>query len=124
MDSISEQFSDVFFRIMQKYMSYDDGSGLASDRVLWFLFCKYKHDISGHLNRTLEEVKSDGVKEEHAYSLVGFYFHKAFRDGVVVDATDVDWIIWICMRDSKVFWTCLYEAYKETERTNLDENNI
>ena len=49
---------------------------------------------------------------ENAIDLIGYQFHKSFRQVDVIPAKHIDGIVWSCLQDAPVFWKCMEKACK------------
>lgn len=106
----SEEFAKLFWSIFDTRMAYRSTGANQCDRIIWAMFQQYQTEVMETLEGSLygiEEFTSDNANE-----LVGYQFHKSFRQVDVIPAKHIDQIIWSCMQDAPMFWKCMEKACK------------
>jgi hypothetical protein len=74
------------------------------------MFQSYETDIKETLEGSMW-----GIEEftgEKASELIGYQFHKSFRQTDVIPAKHIDMILWTCIQDAPIFWKCMDRACK------------
>lgn len=106
-----EQFVNVFWSLYDRKMSphHSPHAGV-SDRIIWSMFQEYEKDVKETLEGSLWGI--DEFNGENADELIGYQFHKSFRQTDVIPAKHIDGIVWSCIQDAPVFWKCMERACK------------
>lgn len=118
----SQQFAKVFWDIFDTRMSYRSAGANQCDRIIWAMFQQYHKDVMETLEGSLygiEEFTGDNANE-----LVGYQFHKSFRQVDVIPAKHIDSIVWSCMQDAPMFWKCMERACKTLTNKDLADDFI
>lgn len=104
-----QEFADLFFKTYELKMTANY-SAEVSDRILWHMFEQYEDIVKETLIGAMWNIEEyDGEK---AIDLIGYQFHKSFRQVDVIPAKHIDGILWTCMQESPVFWKSLEKACK------------
>ncbi len=97
------QFSRLFYKAYEHQMHTANPS--VSDRVIWSMFKEYKNDVKAALECALHGIEDfTGPKP---IELIGYQFHKSFRQTDVIDSPHISGIVWICLQDAPIFWECM-----------------
>lgn len=116
----SEEFADLFFKLHERKMSNYNPAASQCDFIIYSMFQEYAKDVKETLEGSMW-----GVEEfagENANDLIGYQFHKSFRQVGVINAKHIDSIIWSCMQDAPVFWKCMEKACKILTSEDLAEH--
>lgn len=115
------EFVEVFWRELERRMDYHYGTGASTgDTILWYLFRKYEKDIKETLEGSLYGI--DEYSGDKASNLIGYQFHKSFRQVDVINDPCIDTVIWTCLQDAPVFWKCMDKACKILISADLAEH--
>jgi len=57
-------------------------------------------------------VNIDDYEGENAVDLIGYQFHKSFRQTDIIPAKHIDGIVWGCIQEAEVFWKTMNRACK------------
>ena len=104
-----EEFAQLFLSMFNRAMSIRAPFS-ASDKIIHSMFSEYPNDIKETLAASLYGIGE--YNGDNAGELVGFQFHKAFRQVGVINAKHIDHILWLCMQDAPVFWRTMDRACK------------
>jgi hypothetical protein len=104
------EFSKLFWDLLEKRMSKYDPKASQCDRILWNLFQEFEKDIKETLEGSMWNI--DEFTGDNAADLIGYQFHKTFRQTDVIDHRYIDAIIWQCLQDAPVFWLVMNRACK------------
>ena len=107
----SEQFVDVFWQMLERRMGRDHTASVC-DGIVWYLFQRYESDIKETLEGSMWGIEEYENEDNSASALIGHQFHKSFRQTDVIDDPCIDSVIWSCLQDAPVFWSCLERACK------------
>ena len=105
----STEFADLFFRLYGQRMTNTINASV-SDTIIWRMFQEYEKDVKETLKGSMYGI--DDYQGDNAIDLIGYRFHKSFRQVDVIDARHIDGIIWACIQDAPVFWNQLTKACK------------
>lgn len=104
-----KEFADLFFKLHDRAMTSNyDATG--ADRIIHSMFCEYDTEVKETLEGAMWNI--DEFTGDKAIDLIGYQFHKSFRQVDVIPARHIDSILWICMQDAPVFWKVLEKACK------------
>lgn len=103
----STEFADLFFNFYEQNM---DGrfNNEVSDRIVWRMFQEYEKDVKETLEGSMWNI--DEYEGENAVDLIGYQFHKSFRQVDVIPAKHIDGIVWACLQEAPMFWKSLKKA--------------
>lgn len=101
------EFADTFFKLYGARMNNTMLSSV-SDDIVWRMFKQYEKDVKETLEGCLWGVEK--YQGDDALDLIGYTFHKRFRQVDVIDSPHIDGIIWTCLQDAPIFWECLAKA--------------
>lgn len=105
----SEQFVSLFWALMDRKMnSIHTKTASQCDRILWSLFEVYEKDVKATLKDAMWGIED--FNSERPSELIGYQFHKSFRQVDVIPTKHIDQIIWMCLQDAPVFWKCMDKA--------------
>lgn len=105
----SQEFADLFFKLHEQKMSRNYGARV-TDRIIYNMFCEYEQDVKETLEGAMWNI--DDYEGEKASELIGYQFHKSFRQTDVINAKHINGILWSCMQDAEVFWKTMEKACK------------
>ena len=105
----SKEFADLFFKKYESRMTANYRAELG-DRILWSMFQQYEKDVKETLEGSMWNI--DEFEGDNAIDLIGYKFHKSFRQVDVIPAKHIDGIVWTCIQDAPVFWKCMEKACK------------
>ncbi len=105
----SEEFVDLFFDEYESRMAANYNTEI-SDRILWSMFQQYEKEVSETLEGSMWNI--DEFDGENAIEIIGYQFHKSFRQCDVIPARHIDGIVWTCMQEAPIFWKCLEKVCK------------
>jgi hypothetical protein len=105
----SKEFADLFFKTYESRMTANYRAEL-SDRILWSMFQHYEKQVKETLEGSMWNI--DEVTGQDAIDLIGYQFHKSFRQTDVIPDRHIDGIVWLCMQEAPIFWKCLSKACK------------
>lgn len=104
-----EQFSKQFLDDFLKSCIMDQN---ACTRVLGQIFGSHRKEIAEHLESCLEyldqEIENGYGGSTH--DLVGYTFHKGFRQIDPIDAPLLNGIVWTCIGSSDLFWDTMHKV--------------
>ena len=103
------EFVEVFWHLMDRKMTANY-SASTGDKIAWHLFQEFEKDVKETLEGAMygiEEFESD-----NAANLIGYQFHKSFRQTDPIDARYINGIVWTCLQDAPTFWKCMDKACK------------
>jgi hypothetical protein len=103
------EFADLLFNTYKRRMATNHSAEL-SDRILWSMFQHYEKDVKETLEGSMWQI--DTYDGENAIDLIGYDFHKTFRQVDVIPAKHIDGIVWSCMQEAPIFWKCLEKVCK------------
>jgi hypothetical protein len=106
----TEEFANLFWELFERRMSKYNPNASQCDRILWNLFQDYETVIKETLEGAMWNI--DEFEGENAADLIGYQFHKTFRQTDVIDDKHIDGVIWSCMQDAPVFWRVMNRACK------------
>lgn len=115
-----EEFVNVFWKLMDDKLSRYNQAATTCDNIVWRMFQEYEKDVKETLEGSMW-----GIEEftgENANELIGYQFHKSFRQVDVIPAKHIDGIVWSCIQDAPVFWKCMDKACKILVSEDLAEN--
>lgn len=104
-----EQFVELFWSLMDRKMTANFNPS-TSDKIIWAMFQEYEKDVKETLEGAMWGI--DEFESDNANELIGYQFHKSFRQVDVIPAKHIDGILWSCMQDAPIFWKCLERACK------------
>lgn len=104
-----EEFANLFFRDFETRMVGKYNAEL-SDRIIWSLFQQYEKEVKETLEGSMWNI--DEFEGDKAIDLIGYQFHKSFRQTDVIPAKHIDGIIWSCIQNAPIFWKCLEKSCK------------
>lgn len=104
-----EQFVNLFWSTYKRKMEGNYTAEL-SDRILWNMFETYEKDVKETLEGSMWGLED--FTGENAVDLIGYQFHKSFRQTDVIPAKHIDGIVWSCMQEAPVFWKSMNRACK------------
>lgn len=111
-----EQFTKLFWHTFDTRMSYRSTGANQCDRIIHTMFQLYQKEVMETLEGSLWGIED--FTGENANELVGYQFHKSFRQVDVIPAKHIDAIVWSCMQDAPMFWKCMEKACRIL--TNVD----
>ena len=114
-----QEFVNVFWSTYERKMTNNYNAEL-SDKILWSMFQQYEKDVKETLEGSLWNI--DEFTGGNANELIGYQFHKSFRQVDVIPAKHIDGIVWSCIQDAPVFWKCMDKACKILVSEDLAEN--
>ena len=115
----SEQFVNLFWDLFKRKMGRYNPNATTGDNIIWAMFQEYETEVKETLEGAMWNIEDyDGEK---AVDLIGYQFHKSFRQTDVIPAKHIDGIIWQCIQDSVVFWKCLESACMTLTKENAAE---
>lgn len=118
-----DQFAKLFWKLYSNSTAKSEKL-LISDQILKNIFYDYQEDVIEALKLAV-----DGIEEfsgTAAIDLIGFQFHKSFRQWEPIEVKHISWIAWTCMQEAPVFWKALTSAceiFTNTEALALCEVN-
>lgn len=104
------EFVNLFWNFLDRKLSNYNRAATTCDNIIWRLFQEYENDVKETLEGSLYGI--DKFTGENANELIGYQFHKSFRQVDVIPAKHIDSIIWSCIQDAPVFWQCMEKACK------------
>lgn len=105
----SAEFANLFFTIFEQKMSQNHNAEV-SDRIIYSMFTEYEKDVKESLEGAMWDIEEfDGEDASH---LIGYQFHKSFRQIGVIEAKHIDSILWTCMQDAPIFWKTMEKSCK------------
>jgi hypothetical protein len=105
-----EEFVNLFWELMTRRMSNYNPNASQCDRIAWNLFQEFEEDIKETLEGSMWGI--DEFTGDNAADLIGYQFHKTFRQTDVINHRYIDAIIWSCLQDAPVFWRQMDRACK------------
>lgn len=117
-----EEFVNVFWTLMDDKLSRYNQAATTCDNIIWRLFQEYEKDVKETLEGSMYGIEEYENVENNANHLIGYQFHKSFRQVDVIPAKHIDGIIWSCIQDAPVFWKCMDKACKILVSEDLAEN--
>jgi hypothetical protein len=105
-----KEFADLFWHFFVTRLERYDSTASQCDMIIANLFGQYEEIVKENL-----EASMYGIEEftgEKAIEIIGYQFHKSFRQVDVIPAKHIDSIIWSCMQDAPVFWRAMEKACK------------
>jgi hypothetical protein len=114
-----DEFVEIFWQEMDRKMSakYAAATG---DKIAWNLFQEFEKDIKDTLAGSMYGIEDfDG---DNASELIGYQFHKSFRQTDPIDARYLNGIVWTCLQDAPMFWKCMDKACKILVSEDLAEH--
>ncbi len=105
-----EQFAKLFWNLFDTRMSYRSTGANQCDRIIWAMFQNYHKEVMETLEGAVYGIED--FTGDNANELVGYQFHKSFRQVDVIPAKHIDSIVWSCMQDAPMFWKCMGKACK------------
>ena len=115
----SEEFADLFFKLHEGKMSKYNPAASQCDHIIYSMFQTYQKDVKETLEGAMWNI--DEFTGDNANELIGYQFHKSFRQAGVIDEKHIDSILWSCMQDAPVFWKCMEKACKILASKDLAE---
>lgn len=105
------EFVNLFWELYDRKMqpAHSPHSGV-SDRIIWSMFQQYEKEVKETLEGAMWGIED--FQSENANELIGYQFHKSFRQVDVIPAKHIDGIVWSCLQDAPVFWKCMEKACK------------
>ena len=106
-----KEFVKLFWEFYERKMSlsHSPHAGI-SDRIVWSMFQTYEKEVKETLEGSMWQI--DIFQGENAKDLIGYEFHKCFRQTDVIPAKHIDCIVWSCLQDAPIFWKCMEKACK------------
>ena len=104
-----KEFVKLFWEFYERKMSYSTQTE-ASDRIIWSMFRTYEKEVKETLEGSMWDIAN--FQGENASELIGYQFHKSFRQTDVIPAKHIDDIVWSCLQDAPIFWKCMEKACK------------
>ena len=104
-----KEFVKLFWGFYERKMSYSTQAGV-SDRIIWSMFQTYEKEVKETLEGSMWDIAN--FQGENAMELIGYQFHKMFRQIDVIPAKHIDGIVWSCLQDAPIFWKCMEKACK------------
>jgi len=114
----SEEFVDLFFKTYEQRMTGQYNAEL-SDKILWSMFQQYEKDVKETLEGSMWNIEE--FTGENAIDLIGYQFHKSFRQTDVIPAKHIDGIVWSCIQEAPLFWKCMEKVCKILVSEDADE---
>lgn len=108
----SEEFVNVFWNLMDSRLTKYNSNATTGDNIIWSMFRQYEKDVKETLEGSMWGIEEYENAENNASSLIGYQFHKSFRQTDVIPAKHIDGIIWACIQDAPIFWKCMDRACK------------
>lgn len=105
-----EQFSELFYTLFNRKMKYASPPELA-DTIILDLFNAYEKEVKETLEGSMYGI-DDYYEEGNAVDLIGYQFHKSFRQTDIIPVRHIDMIIWTCIREADVFWKVMKRVCK------------
>lgn len=105
----SKEFADLFFKKYESRMTANYRAELG-DRILWAMFQQYEKDVKETLECSMHGIED--FTGENANELIGYQFHKSFRQVGVIPAKHIDGIVWQCISDAPMFWRVMEKVCK------------
>ena len=98
-DQFTKRFLDEF--IEESYQSQN-----SHDRILGQIFEAHQDEVADHLKGCLAYLDIEIAQgySGTTHELVGYNFHKGFRQHGVIDAPLLDSIVWTCIANADLFW--------------------
>lgn len=112
----SGEFADLFFKLHDRKMQNNYGASV-TDRIIYSMFSEYEKDVKETLEGAMWDI--DNFEGDDATNLIGYQFHKSFRQTDVINAKHIDGILWSCMQDAPVFWKTIEKACEILTNENL-----
>ncbi len=106
----SEEFADLFFKLHERKMSNYNPAESTCDRIIYSMFQEYAKDVKETLEGAMWNI--DEFEGDNANDLIGYQFHKSFRQVGVINAKHIDSILWSCIQDAPVFWMVMEKTCK------------
>jgi hypothetical protein len=78
------------------------------DRIIASMFSEYEKDVKDTLEGSMWGIED--FEGNNANELIGYQFHKSFRQTDVIPAKHIDGILWSCMQDAPLFWYAMERA--------------
>lgn len=117
-----EQFVERFWQLMEQRLDKYDRAASQCDTILWNLFKRYEKDIKETLEGAMYGI--DEFTGDNANDLIGYQFHKSFRQCDIISDPAIDSVIWSCIQDAPVFWKCMEKACKTLTSKDLADDFI
>lgn len=114
-----DEFVKLIWDSLDRKMSNYNRSASQCDSILWYLFQKFEKDIKETLEGAMWNI--DEYEGKNANELIGYQFHKSFRQTDVIDSPCIDSVIWSCMQDAPVFWQVMERACKILTNKDIAE---
>ena len=104
-----KEFVDLFFKTYESRMTANYRAELG-DRIIWSMFQQYEKDVKETLEGSMWGI--DEFTGDNAIDLIGYQFHKSFRQAGVIPEKHIDSIVWASIQEAPVFWKCMEKACK------------
>jgi len=105
-----KEFVDLFWHFFVTRLERYDRTASQCDMILANLFSQYEKDVKETLEGSMYGIEE--FEGDNANNLIGYQFHKSFRQVDVIPAKHIDSIIWSCIQDAPVFWRAMERACK------------
>lgn len=114
-----DEFVELFWQEMTRKMdaNYNAETG---DKIAWHLFQEFEKDVKETLAGSMWGI--DKFEGDDAKDLIGYQFHKTFRQADPIDARYLNGIVWTCLQDAPVFWKCMDKVCKVLASKELSED--
>lgn len=103
----NNEFVELFWNLYDRKMTANF-SAETGDKIIWAMFQEFEKDVKETLEGSMHGL--DEFNGGNANELIGYQFHKAFRQCDPINARYINGIIWTCMQDAPVFWKCMDKA--------------
>lgn len=114
-----EQFTSLFWHLFVERLERYDKSASQCDMIIANLFREYEKDVKETLEGAMHGIEE--FQGENANELIGYQFHKSFRQVDVIPAKHIDSIIWSCMQDAPLFWRVMEKACRILVKEDAQE---
>lgn len=105
----TEEFATLFFNKYGRSMQATFNASVA-DRIIWSMFQEFEKDVKETLEGAMWNI--DEFTGDNASELIGYQFHKSFRQTDPIDARYINGILWTCMQDAPIFWKTMDRCCK------------
>lgn len=114
-----KEFADLFWHFFVTRLERYDRTASQCDMILANLFRQYEKDVKETLEGSMYGIEE--FEGDNANNLIGYQFHKSFRQVDVIPVKHIDSIIWSCIQDAPVFWRAMERACKILVKENAAE---
>jgi len=114
-----DEFVEVFWKQLERKMTANYGASVG-DKIIWSMFQEFESDVKGTLKGAMHGIED--FTGDDATHLIGYQFHKSFRQTDPIDAKYINGILWTCMQEAGIFWKAMDKACKILVSQDLAEH--